>query len=61
VGAIFLFLYGKFYYFVYPEWYLYGAISMFTALAAGISIYALSNVGSLMAVPMCIFSDGSEL
>lgn len=40
-GAIFLFLYGKFLYFVYPEWYFYALISMLTGLVTGASLIGL--------------------
>jgi len=43
VGGIFLFHWGQFIYFVYPEWEIYGAIGMSVALTALINIFALSN------------------
>jgi len=42
-GGIFLFLYGQYLFFVHPEWQIYGAISLGVALAAVITIFALSN------------------
>jgi hypothetical protein len=43
VGGIFLFHWGQFIYFVYPEWEVYGAIGMAVAFTALINIFALSN------------------
>jgi len=42
-GGIFLLRWGQFLYFVYPEWQLYGSVSMVVAFAALINILALSN------------------
>jgi len=42
-GGIFLFHWGQFIYFVYPEWQVYGAIGMVVAFTALINIFALSN------------------
>jgi len=42
-GGIFLFHWGQFLYFVYPEWQLYGGIGMFVAGTALINIAALST------------------
>lgn len=42
-GGIFLFHWGQFIYFVYPEWQIYGGIGMSVAFAALINIFALSN------------------
>jgi len=42
-GSIVLFIYGKFLFFVYPEWYIYGGISMVIALIAFINVIALAN------------------
>jgi len=43
VGGIFLFKYGNFLFFVYPEWEIYGGISMLVGGVAVINILALSN------------------
>lgn len=42
-GGIFLFKYGPFFFFIYPEWQIYGGISMAIASAAVITMIALSN------------------
>jgi len=42
-GGIFLFHWGQFIYFTYPEWQIYGAIAMSVAGTALINIFALSN------------------
>jgi len=42
-GALILFVYGKFLFFVYPEWYIYGGIAMTVALLALTNVVALSN------------------
>jgi len=42
-GSIFLLRYGQFFYFVYPEWFIYGGIGMGVAAVAIINIFALSN------------------
>jgi len=42
-GSIFLFKWGQFIYFVYPEWFIYGGIGMAVAAVAIINIFALSN------------------
>lgn len=42
-GGIFLFKYGNFIYFVYPEWQIYGGIAMGIGATALINIVALSN------------------
>lgn len=43
VGGILFFKWGPFLFFVYPEWQIYGGISMFVAAAAAINVLALSN------------------
>jgi hypothetical protein len=43
VGALILFIYGKFLYFVAPEWYIYGGIAMAVAGVALVNLLALSN------------------
>ncbi|PPR01032.1 LOW QUALITY PROTEIN: hypothetical protein CVT26_015633 [Gymnopilus dilepis] len=40
-GAVFLFKQGMFFFFVYPEWFIYGGISLGVAAAAVLSIIAL--------------------
>ncbi|EJD03768.1 uncharacterized protein FOMMEDRAFT_133152 [Fomitiporia mediterranea MF3/22] len=42
-GGIFLLVVGQYIYFVFPEWYIYGGISIGVASAAAINILALSN------------------
>jgi hypothetical protein len=42
-GGIFLFKYGPFLYFNYPEWQIYGGISMAVAFTAFLTMIALSN------------------
>jgi len=42
-GSIFLFKYGGWLYFAYPEWLIYGGIGMAVAAVALINIFALSN------------------
>jgi len=43
IGSIFLFKWGAFLFFVYPEWFIYGGIGMAVAAVALINIIALSN------------------
>jgi len=45
-GGIFLLVDGPFIFFVYPEWEIYGGIGLGVALAAIISMFALSNRSS---------------
>jgi len=42
-GGIFLLIDGKFLFFHYPEWQIYGGIGLLTGLTAVITIFALSN------------------
>ncbi|TCD70114.1 hypothetical protein EIP91_004843 [Steccherinum ochraceum] len=42
-GGIFLFKWGQFWFFTYPEWQIYGGVAMGVGAAAVISILALSN------------------
>jgi len=42
-GGIFLLRYGQYLFFVYPEWQIYGGISLGIAAAAALNILALSN------------------
>jgi len=42
-GGIFLFHWGQYIYFVYPEWQIYGAIGVFVGCTALINIIALST------------------
>ncbi|KAG8684785.1 hypothetical protein FRC09_015145 [Ceratobasidium sp. 395] len=43
VGGILLLRYGQFLYFVYPEWFIYGGISMGIGAVAILNILSLSN------------------
>jgi len=43
VGGIFLFKYGQFLFFIYPEWEIYGGIGMLVAGTAFVNAVALSN------------------
>jgi len=43
IGGILLFKYGEFLFFVYPEWEIYGGISMLVGGMALVNILALSN------------------
>ncbi|KAF8576053.1 hypothetical protein K439DRAFT_1655323 [Ramaria rubella] len=43
IGSVILLRYGQFFYFVYPEWYIYGGIGMSIGATAIINIFALSN------------------
>jgi len=43
VGGIFLFKYGPFLFFVYPEWQIYGGVAMAVAGIAVLTALALSN------------------
>jgi len=43
VGSIFLFKYGQFLFFVYPEWQIYGGIGMGVGAVALVNAFALSN------------------
>jgi len=42
-GGIFLFKYGQFIYFVYPEWLVYGGIAMIVAFTALVNLLSLAN------------------
>jgi len=42
-GGIFLFKYGQFLFFVYPEWQIYGGVAMGVAALALISLFTLGN------------------
>ncbi|KAF8624241.1 hypothetical protein AX15_006001 [Amanita polypyramis BW_CC] len=42
-GGVFLFLDGTYFFFTYPEWQIYGVISITVGIAAFISLCALSN------------------
>lgn len=44
-GALFLLIEGQYFFFVFPEWYIYGGIGMAVAVLAALNILALSNVG----------------
>ena len=45
-GALFLLIKGQFFFFSYPEWYIYGGIGLTVAVIALVNILALSNVGA---------------
>jgi len=47
IGGIFLFHYGPFLFFVYPEWEIYGGIAFAVAAVALISALALANRSSV--------------
>ncbi|VDB86924.1 unnamed protein product [Peniophora sp. CBMAI 1063] len=42
-GSIILFLYGSYWFFFYPEWFIYGGIGMAVAAVALVNCLALSN------------------
>jgi len=42
-GGIFLLKWGQFLYFMHPEWFIYGGISMGVASVAGINVVTFSN------------------
>jgi len=42
-GGVFLLIRGQFFFFTYPEWQIYGGIGIGVALAAVLSMFALSN------------------
>ncbi|KXN88904.1 hypothetical protein AN958_06774, partial [Leucoagaricus sp. SymC.cos] len=42
-GGVFLLMRGQFFFFVYPEWQIYGGIGVGVAVAAVLTIFALSN------------------
>ncbi|KAI0652322.1 hypothetical protein C8Q79DRAFT_1005531 [Trametes meyenii] len=50
-GGIFLLNWGQFIFFVNPEWQIYGGIGIGVAVAAALSILALSNVSAPQFVP----------
>jgi len=54
IGSIFLFKYGMFIYFIYPEWQIYGGIGMAVAATSIVNIIALSN-RSYLFVRVCKF------
>ncbi|KAF8482075.1 hypothetical protein DFH94DRAFT_734883 [Russula ochroleuca] len=43
IGGIFLFHYGPFLFFVYPEWQVYGGIALAVAVTAALNTLALAN------------------
>ncbi|EIM92697.1 uncharacterized protein STEHIDRAFT_89915 [Stereum hirsutum FP-91666 SS1] len=43
VGGIFFFLWGPYFFFIYPEWQIYGGIAMAIGAVALINVIALSN------------------
>jgi hypothetical protein len=42
-GSLFLLIEGQYFFFVFPEWFIYGGIGMAVAVLAALSILALSN------------------
>jgi hypothetical protein len=42
-GSLFLLIDGQYFFFFYPEWYIYGGIGMTVAVVALLNILALSN------------------
>jgi len=42
-GGLFLLIEGQYFFFVYPEWYIYGGIGMGVAVVAVLNVLALSN------------------
>jgi len=42
-GGVFLLMLGEFLFFVYPEWQIYGGISLGVGVVAVVNIFALSN------------------
>jgi len=42
-GSIFLLIRGQYFFFLYPEWYIYGGIGMTVAAMAAVNVIALSN------------------
>jgi hypothetical protein len=44
VGGIFLMKYGQYFFFLYPEWYIYGGIGMAVGAVAALNVVALSTV-----------------
>jgi hypothetical protein len=43
VGGIFLMKYGQYFFFLYPEWYIYGGIGMAVGAVAALNVVALST------------------
>ena len=44
-GSLFLLISGQYFFFFFPEWFIYGGIGMAVAVMAVLNILALSNVG----------------
>jgi len=42
-GALFLLIEGQYFFFVFPEWFIYGGIGMAVAVLAALNVVALSN------------------
>jgi len=53
-GALFLLIEGQYFFFLYPEWYIYGGIGMTVAVLALVNGIALSN-GSYIWIRVCRF------
>ena len=43
-GSLFLLISGQYFFFFFPEWFIYGGIGMGVAVLAVLNILALSNV-----------------
>jgi len=43
-GSLFLLIEGQYFFFFFPEWYIYGGIGMAVAVLALLNILAFSNV-----------------
>lgn len=42
-GSLFLLIEGQYFFFVFPEWFIYGGIGMAVAVLAALNVVALSN------------------
>ena len=47
-GALFLLIEGQYFFFFFPEWYIYGGIGMGVAVLALVNILAFSNVSGCL-------------
>jgi hypothetical protein len=45
-GSLFLLISGQYFFFFFPEWFIYGGIGMAVAVMALVNILALSNVSA---------------
>jgi len=53
-GSLFLLIRGQYFFFFYPEWYIYGGVGMGVAVLALVNILALSN-RSYLWIRVCKF------